>query len=116
VGVDSVWEQEKPEARKMLAADWASERQANIAQPKRVSAGHPQRQVHAVLGAFELQRTSSFAGTSFDYDLRMRDYICNDLDNKKNKQNNPVWHRIILPSHYHKSIVHRHIERDIWCQ
>jgi hypothetical protein len=38
-------------ARKMFAADWASGRQANIAQPKRVSAGHPQRQVHAVLGA-----------------------------------------------------------------
>ena len=42
-GVDSVWEQDKLEARKMLAADWASERQANIAQPKRVSAGAPRR-------------------------------------------------------------------------
>jgi hypothetical protein len=41
--------------RKLLeiAADWASERQANIAQPKRVSAGHPQRRVHALLGVFE---------------------------------------------------------------
>ena len=39
--MDSVWEQRKLEARKLLenAADWASERQANIAQPKRVSAG-----------------------------------------------------------------------------
>jgi hypothetical protein len=41
--VDSAWEQEKLEARKMLdakrAADWASERQANIAQLKRMSAG-----------------------------------------------------------------------------
>ena len=39
VGVDSAWEQIKLKARKMLGADWASERQANIAQPKRVSAG-----------------------------------------------------------------------------
>jgi len=38
-GVDSAGEQKKLEARKMLAADWASERQANIAQPKRMSAG-----------------------------------------------------------------------------
>jgi len=65
-GVDSAWEQEKPEDSlpkvaiaqgKMLActiavgtgenaADRASELQANIAQPKRVSAGHPQRPVH----------------------------------------------------------------------
>jgi hypothetical protein len=39
--VDSAWEQEKLEARKMLenAADWASELLANIAQPKRMSAG-----------------------------------------------------------------------------
>ena len=40
----------KPRVREMLEADWASELQANIAQPKRVSAGHPQRQLHAVLG------------------------------------------------------------------
>jgi hypothetical protein len=32
VGVDNVQEQKKLEARKMLAADWASELQANIAQ------------------------------------------------------------------------------------
>ena len=46
----------------------------------------------------------------------MRDYICDDLDNKKNKQNDPVWHGIIFPSHYHKSIIHRIIERDVWRQ
>jgi hypothetical protein len=39
VGVDSAWEQKKLEARKMRAADWASELPANIAQPKRMSAG-----------------------------------------------------------------------------
>jgi len=52
-GVDSIREQEKLEAKKMLVncADRASELQANVAQPKRVSAGHPQRQVHALLGA-----------------------------------------------------------------
>jgi hypothetical protein len=47
-GVDSAWEQRKLEARKMLAvgaAYRASEPQANIAQPKRMSAGHPTRQV-----------------------------------------------------------------------
>ena len=51
--MDSAWEQKKLEARKLLAvgaADRASELQANIAQPKRMSAGHPQRPVHAVLG------------------------------------------------------------------
>jgi hypothetical protein len=72
--------------------------------------------VHAVLGAFELQRRSGFAGTFFDCELRMRDYIRNDLYNKKNKQNDPVWNGIISPSHYHKSIIHRDVERDIWCQ
>jgi hypothetical protein len=42
-GADSVREQEKLEAtlREMLDANWASELQANIAQPKRMSAGHP---------------------------------------------------------------------------
>ena len=48
-GVDSVWEQKKLEARKMLAvgaADWASEPQANIAQPKCEGAWPPQRRVH----------------------------------------------------------------------
>lgn len=44
--------------------------------------------------------------TLFDYALRMRDYIYDDLDNKKNKQNDPVWHGIIFPSHYNKSIIH----------
>ena len=43
-GVDSAWEQnaKRLEAtlREMLAADWASELPANIAQPERVSAGH----------------------------------------------------------------------------
>ena len=41
----------KPEARKMLEnrADRASELQASIAQPKRVSAWHPQRPVHIIL-------------------------------------------------------------------
>jgi len=72
--------------------------------------------VHALLGAFELQRTPNLTGTFFDCDLRMRDYICDDLDNKKNKQNDPVWHGIIFPSHYHKSIIHRDVERDIWRQ
>ena len=47
----------------------------------------------------------------------MRDYICNDLDNKKNKQNDPAYGTgIIFPSHYHKSIIHRDVERDIWHQ
>ena len=46
-----------------IAADWASERQANIAQPKRVSAGHPQRRVHALLAAVILQVN----------------YLCNEL-------------------------------------
>jgi len=42
--VDSAWEQnaKRLEAmlREMLAADWASELPANIAQPERMSAGH----------------------------------------------------------------------------
>jgi hypothetical protein len=52
-GVDSAWEQEKLEARKMPenAADRASEPPANIAQSKRQCACHPTRQVHALLGA-----------------------------------------------------------------
>jgi len=56
--VDSAWEQKKLEARKLLAvgaADRASELQANIAQPKRMSAGHPQRPMHALLGAVGLE-------------------------------------------------------------
>jgi len=63
--VDNVWEQEKLEAGEVLAlaqgkmlactiaagtgenrADRARELQASIAQPKRVSAWHPQRPVH----------------------------------------------------------------------
>jgi hypothetical protein len=40
-GVDSAWEQKKPEARKMPVADWASELPANITQPQ-----HP---VHIIL-------------------------------------------------------------------
>ncbi len=40
--------------RKLLgiAADWASEPPARIAQNKRIGACHPQRQVHALLAAF----------------------------------------------------------------
>jgi len=38
------------------AADWVSEPQANIAHSKRISAGAPQRPVHAVLGAFCLSQ------------------------------------------------------------
>ena len=62
-GGDSVWEQKKKlEARKMLAAgaaDRASEPQANIAHSKRVSAGAPQRQVHALLGSCEGREITS---------------------------------------------------------
>jgi hypothetical protein len=59
-GVDSAWEQEKLEARKMLenAADRASEPPANIAQSKRIGACHPTRQVHALLARFCFKATS----------------------------------------------------------
>jgi hypothetical protein len=46
----------------------------------------------------------------------MCDDICNDLDNKKTKQDDPACEGIILPSHYHKSIIHRDLERYIWHQ
>ena len=67
-----------------------------------------------MLGTYELKRKSSFAGFFIDCVSRMRNYIYDDLNNKKNKQNDPVWHGIILPSHYHESIIHREVERDIW--
>jgi hypothetical protein len=46
----------------------------------------------------------------------MRGYIRNDLDDKKDKHDDPASHGIIFPGHYHKSIVHRDVERDIWRQ
>jgi hypothetical protein len=45
-GVDSVWEQEKLEARKMLACTLP---QAQVKMPQ-----NPTRQVHALLGVFRV--------------------------------------------------------------
>jgi hypothetical protein len=53
----------------------------------------------AWLGAFEFEQTSSITNFSFYCDLRMRDDIRYDLDDQKNKKNNPISHGIILPSH-----------------
>jgi len=57
--VNSAWEQKKLEARKLLdakrAADRASELPANIAHPKRMSAGAPQHPMHTLLGAVGLE-------------------------------------------------------------
>jgi len=56
-GMDSAWVQEKLEARKMLAvgaADRASEPQANIAHPKRLTLGLP-----------SVRRTREDGGPSF---------------------------------------------------
>ena len=52
--------------------------------------------------------------TSSDDTLRMRGYIRDELDDKKSKQDDPRFRGIVLPRHYHKPIVHRDIERDIW--
>jgi hypothetical protein len=63
------------------------------------SAQKSQGQMIAWLGAFEFEQTSSITNFSFYCDLRMRDDIRYDLDDQKNKKNNPISHGIILPSH-----------------
>ena len=50
--------------------------------------------------------TSGMNGANFGSDSNMRDDVHNDLDDKKTKQNDPVWHGIIFPGHHHISIIH----------
>jgi hypothetical protein len=52
----------------------------------------------------------------FDCGWRMRDNIDDDLNNKKAEQDDPACQGIIFPHHYHKSIIHRDVEGDIWHQ
>jgi hypothetical protein len=58
--------------------------------------GSPKRQLRAVLSAFEQQRVPGLTGT---FELKMRDNICDDLDDQKNQHNDPVWHGVIFPGH-----------------
>ena len=63
-------ENSKPRVREMLAvgaADWASELRANIAHPKRMSAGAPQRPVHAVLAGVLLCKTARLKKAALTY-------------------------------------------------
>ena len=71
--MDSAWEQEKLETRKLpeMAADRASELQANIAQPKRMSAGQPQRPAHypgALPGRREASPKGALLGVVYNLD------------------------------------------------
>ena len=91
--MDSAWEQRKLEASlppaprtergaraiqgKVLenAADWASELQANIAQPKRIGAGcprHPMNIIPVLAATLALRRKTQAQGTAL---LRVRDAL-----------------------------------------
>jgi len=65
LGVDTIWEQEKLEAtlREMLAvgaADWARELPANIAQPKRMSAGQSPASSARCVGRLRMRGFQTF--------------------------------------------------------